>query len=58
MAIEFVTDRYHWDPDGRRFLLDEPPALFDEPPDRVAVQAWRTREGWRLLYTHRVHRRP
>lgn len=53
MALSFLHDQFHWESGGRRFLLLEPPALFDEPPDRMTVQASRNNEGWVLVYTHK-----
>lgn len=53
MTLRFVHDQFRWDSASQHFLLIEPPALFDEPPDRVAVQAWRHGEGWVLVYTHK-----
>lgn len=53
MSLSFVHDQFRWKADTQRFLLIEPPALFDEPPDRITVQAWRHAEGWALVYTHK-----
>lgn len=55
MTIRFVHDQFRWEPATRRFLLVEPPSLFDEPPDRLLVQAWRHQHGWEHLYTHQFN---